>query len=221
VPAERFCASGTGLPGIEVEAKLLAAAAGLASGTRALGLYEERWASKVRGPLAVYLHGVRDPGNVGAVLRSAHAFGAASVAIGPGTADPFGPHAVRASMGAIFAVPVARCSSIAELPGIKVALDADRADDSLAGTLAAIAAADRAHQDAARSVDQGDPCDIPEITLIVGAERAGLPEELLRAADRVARIPIATHSLNAAMAATVALYEARRTLGAATRMAPP
>jgi RNA methyltransferase, TrmH family len=245
VPLERFCASGSGLPGIEVEAKLLSAAAGLASGTRTLALYEARWAPEVRGPLAVYLHGVTDPGNVGTVLRSAHAFDAGSVAIGPSTADPFSPHAVRASMGAIFAVPVARCGGIAELPGIRVALDADAAGDSLADTLAVIAAAGGAHPDdpdgahsdvpdgAHSGVPDGAHPDVPrgshpdavqhppEITLIVGAERAGLPEEVLRVADHVARIPIATHSLNAAMAATVALYEARRTLGEATRMAPP
>ncbi|HEV7176960.1 MAG TPA: TrmH family RNA methyltransferase, partial [Solirubrobacteraceae bacterium] len=107
-PVERYCAAGSGLPGVEVEPELLASASGLGSGTRALAVYEERWAAAPVGPLCVYLHGVGDPGNVGAVLRSAQAFGAASVAFGPGTADPFGPKAVRASMGAVFAVPLAR-----------------------------------------------------------------------------------------------------------------
>src|SRR5205085_1789201 len=82
------------------------------SGTRALAVYEERW-SAPRGPLCVHLHAVGDPGNVGAVLRAALAFGAASVALGPGCADPFGPRAVRASMGAIFSVPVARVDGAA------------------------------------------------------------------------------------------------------------
>ena len=49
-----------------------------------------------------------------------------------------------------------------------------------------------------------------DVTLLIGAERDGLPEEVIAAADEVARIPILTHSLNAAMAATVALYEATR-----------
>src|SRR6516225_5084958 len=60
---ERYCAAGTGLPGIEVEPKLLAQASGLTSGTRTLAVFQERWAARARGPLCVYLHGVHDPGN--------------------------------------------------------------------------------------------------------------------------------------------------------------
>jgi RNA methyltransferase, TrmH family len=182
---ERYCAAGSGLPGTEVEPSLLASASGLGSGTRTLAVYEERWAPAAAGPLCVYLHGLSDPGNVGAVLRSAQAFGAASVALGPGTADPFGPKAVRASMGAVFGVPLARVNEIGELPGRRVALVADRGR-------------------ALRELDLSD------VTLLIGAEREGLPDELVRAADEPGRIPIETHSLNAAMAATIALYEATR-----------
>ena len=182
---ERYCAAGSGLAGVEVEQPLLASASGLGSGTRTLAVYEERWAPAPAGPLCVYLHGLSDPGNVGAVLRSARAFGAASVALGPGTADPFSPKAVRASMGAVFGVLLARVNEIGELPGRRVALVADR----------------------------GRPLrelDLHDVTLLVGAERDGLPEALIEAADEAARIPIQTHSLNAAMAATIALYEASR-----------
>ncbi len=77
-----------------------------------IAVYEQRW-SEPSGPLCVYLHGVRDPGNVGTVLRSALAFGASCVALGPRCADPYSPKAVRASMGAIFAVALARASDIA------------------------------------------------------------------------------------------------------------
>ena len=129
---ERYCAAGSGLNGTEVEPKLLAAASELGSGTRALAVYEERWAPSPAGPLCVYLHGVHDPGNVGTILRSAEAFGAASVAIGPGTADPFGPKAVRASMGAVFTVPLARATTLADLPGTTVALDAGTEADARA-----------------------------------------------------------------------------------------
>jgi TrmH family RNA methyltransferase len=185
---ERYCATGSGLPGTEVEPALLQSASGLGSGTRTLAVYEERWADAPAGPLCVYLHGVHDPGNVGAILRSAQAFGAASVALGPGSADPFGPKAVRASMGAVFAVPLARTGDIAELPGRTVALIAD--PDPARPALSTLALGD--------------------VTLLIGAERDGLPEQVIAAADQVARIPIHTHSLNAAMAATVALYEATR-----------
>jgi RNA methyltransferase, TrmH family len=148
-----------------------------------LAVYEERWAPAPRGPVCVALWGVGDPGNVGTILRGALAFGAASVALGPGCADPFGPKAVRASMGAVFAVPVARVAAVGELPRPVIALSA-RAGDRLAGR--------------------------PEGTLLVGAERAGLPGDVVAACDEVAHIPIAAESLNAAMAATVALYEMTR-----------
>jgi RNA methyltransferase, TrmH family len=188
----RFCAVGSGLTGsdwVEVEPALLAAASELGSGTRALGVYAERWAEAAQGPLCVSLHGVADPGNVGTVLRSAVAFGAASVALGPGSADPFGPKAVRASMGAVFEMPLARVADPGELPGPTVALVADPAAPPLAELADAVAAG---------------------ATLLVGSERDGLPAPVVAGADHAARIPIATHSLNAAMAATVALYEVSR-----------
>jgi TrmH family RNA methyltransferase len=184
-PVQRYCATGSGLPGTEVEPGVLAAASELGSGTRTLAVYEERWAPAPAGPLCVYLHGVHDPGNVGTILRSADAFGASSVAIGPGTADPFGPKAVRASMGAVFTVPLARAEGVAQLPGRSVAL--------ATGVGARL-----------------DELPLTDVTLLIGSERHGLPDEVLQAADHVARIPIANHSLNAAMAATVALYEASR-----------
>jgi RNA methyltransferase, TrmH family len=165
--------------GIDVEPELLDAVSGLGSGTRALGVYEQRW-STATGPLCVALWGVHDPGNVGTVLRSAVAFGASCVAIGPDTADPFGPKAVRASMGAIFAVPVARVASVAQLPAPRVALVAGAGD-------------------ALRGRSDG--------TLVIGAERTGLPEEVVEACDAAARIDIEGDSLNAAMAATIGLYE--------------
>jgi TrmH family RNA methyltransferase len=184
---ERYAASGSGLPGTAVDPGVLAQVSELGSGTRTLAVYEERWLARPAGPLTVYLHDVSDPGNVGAVLRSAAAFGASCVAVSPETADPYGPKAVRASMGAIFAVPLAR-SAPDGLPGTTVALDAG-ADELLSDLL---------------------PSLTGEISLLVGAERHGLPPEILEAADHIGRIPIATHSLNAAMAATVALYELRR-----------
>jgi TrmH family RNA methyltransferase len=209
---ERYCAAGSGLGGVEVEPRVLASASALGSGTRALAVYAERWAPTPPGPLCVYLHGVSDPGNVGAVLRSAQAFGASSVALGPGSADPFGPKAVRASMGAVFGVPVARAGDLAGLPGQTIALVAGagvpvselwRFGSEGWNQNAKVGQGKVGPADAAGKVPLAD---FP-LTLLIGAEREGLPEELVAAADRVAHIPIQTHSLNAAMAATVALYE--------------
>jgi TrmH family RNA methyltransferase len=168
--------------GEDVTAEALAKISLLGSGTRELAVFEERWTRPV-GPLCVVLWGVRDPGNVGTVIRGALAFGVGSVVIGPGTADPYGPKAVRASMGAIFEVPVARASSVAELPQPRIALVAGEGDPLGPG-------------------DAG--------TLVVGSERAGLPPEVVEGCDRVRHIPIRSESLNAAMAATVALYEVTR-----------
>jgi RNA methyltransferase, TrmH family len=184
VAVERLVAAGSGLEGTEVEPELLARVSGLGSGTRALGVFEERWSAPA-GPLCVYLHGVGDPGNVGTILRSALAFGAGSVVLGPGCADPFGPKAVRASMGAVFSVPVARARGLRDLPGETVALAA-RAGAPLAGPAAGAT------------------------TIVVGSERDGVPADVVAACDRAAHIPIHTESLNAAMAATVALYELTR-----------
>lgn len=190
---ERYCAAGSGLDGIEVEAELLAGVSQLGSGTRALGVFAQRWVDAPTGPLCVALHGIGDPGNVGTILRSALAFGASSVALGPDCADPYGPKAVRASMGALFAVPLARYGDVGELPGTTVALDA------------------HAEASIARLAEDGDVAGAGQpLTLLVGAERAGLPDDLLAACDRVVRIPIHSESLNAAMATTVALYEVTR-----------
>jgi len=166
--------------GVDVEAGLLDGVSALGSGTRLLAVYEQRWAAAPAGPLALYLHGIGDPGNVGTILRAALAFGAASVVVGPGCADPYGAKAVRASMGALFSVPVTR-AELADCPAPRVALVARRGEP----------------------LQGGDGTG----TLVVGAERDGLPEELVAACERVAHIPIAGESLNAAMAATVALYE--------------
>lgn len=208
---ERYCAAGSGLPGVEVEPELLDAASQLGSGARALGVYAQRWADAPAGPLCVALHGIADPGNVGTILRSALAFGASSVVLGPDCADPYGPKAVRGSMGALFAVPLAHVGDgddtaradagpafVAQLPGTTVALDAHGEEP--------IAALDAA----------GGP-----LTLLVGAERAGLPDDVLAACDRVVRIPIASESLNAAMAVTVALYEVTRGAALAEHRMPP
>ncbi|HZB06627.1 MAG TPA: RNA methyltransferase [Thermoleophilaceae bacterium] len=162
--------------GEDVEPDLLDGVSTLGSGTRVIGVYEQRWAEP-EGDLLVYLHTVEDPGNVGTIIRSAHAVADATVVLGPGTADPYSPKAVRASMGSIFSHPPAQ-ATLDELDGHKLALDAN-ADRDL------------------RDVEVTKP-----LVLVMGSERGELPEGV-----ETARIPVHADSLNVAMAATVALYE--------------
>jgi len=125
-----------------------------------------------------------DPGNVGTLIRSADAFGAA-VALSDGCADPLGQKALRASAGAIFRVPLVGWDAT---PWRRVALDA-RGEDAL------------------RDVDLSPP-----VTLVLGAEREGLPDDVLAGCDVVASIPMPgeAESLNVAAAGAIALYELAR-----------
>jgi RNA methyltransferase, TrmH family len=169
--------------GEDVEPELLAGVSALGSGTRVIGVYEQRWQAP-GGDLSVWLHGVEDPGNVGTIIRSAHALADGPVVLGPGCADPYSPKAVRATMGSLFARPPAR-AGFDELAGTRVALDAS--------------ASDRLRELA------------PPVVLCLGAERHGLPDDLLQAAEATARIPLRAdgpESLNVAMTAAIALYEA-------------
>ncbi len=136
--------------GVDVEPELLDAVSTLGSGTRVIGVYRQRWAEP-EGDLLVYLHGVEDPGNVGTIIRSAHALADATVVLGPGCADPYSPKAVRASMGSVFDRPPAR-ATLDQLSGRKLALDA------------------------AAEVDLRD-AERPSV-LVLGSERGDLPEGL-------------------------------------------
>jgi len=169
--------------GTDVEPDLLDAVSTLGSGTRVIGVYKQQWAEP-KGDLLVYLHGVEDPGNVGTIIRSAHALADATVVLGPGTADPYSPKAVRASMGSIFERPPAR-SSLDELDGHKVALDVT-AEQQL------------------RDLDVTKP-----LVLVLGSERGVLPSGV-----QGVRIQVHGDSLNVAMAATVALYEVANRMAA-------
>jgi RNA methyltransferase, TrmH family len=164
--------------GEDVEPELLGAVSALGSGSRVIGVYPQRW-SEPGGALSVWLHAVEDPGNVGTIIRSAHALADGPVILGPGCADPYSPKAVRASMGSIFARPPAR-ASLDALPGAKLALSAH----------------------GQRTI--GEVEIVAPVVLCLGAERAGLPEEL---EPEGVRIEVRNDSLNVAMAAAIALYE--------------
>jgi TrmH family RNA methyltransferase len=163
--------------GQDVEPELLHAVSALGSGSRIVGVYRQRW-SDARGDVSVYLHGVGDPGNVGTIIRSAHAFADGPVILGPGCADPWSPKALRASMGSIFARPPAR-ARFEDLAGTRVAFDMGGPADYEAA---------------------------PPVVLCFGSERGGLDVEAdLRAG--IPMRDDGPDSLNVAMAATVALYD--------------
>jgi TrmH family RNA methyltransferase len=169
--------------GETVEAELLAAVSTLAHPARVVGVYRAADLPRGARETSLALWRVVDPGNVGTLLRAADAFGAA-VALSEGCADPLGPKAVRASAGAIFRVPLV---GWADAPGERVALVAHGGRP-----LAELA------------------LDGP-VTFLLGAEREGLPDELLEGAT-LATIPTPgpAESLNVAVAGAIALYERGR-----------
>jgi RNA methyltransferase, TrmH family len=137
----------------------------------------------------VLLHGVQDPGNVGTAIRSAHAFGA-GVALSKGSADLYNPKTVRATMGSIFNTPVTR-----EVETVEFLAEAGGADFDLV---------------AAVPEDGDKPEYLPRGRLVVciGAEGAGLSEDVIRACEMRVSIPSIASSLNASVAASILLYEA-------------
>ena len=179
-PVELLTAAGEGLGGTEVEPALLAQVSKLGSGTRAIGVWREVWADAPVSP-CVYLHGVSDPGNVGTVIRTANALVGGTVVLGPDCADPYGAHAVRASMGSVFAEPLVR-GPLDTTPEPRAALVAHG----------------------------GEPVDALDgaATLCLGAEREGLPADVLEHCDVQVTIPVreSADSLNVAAAAAIALH---------------
>jgi len=167
--------------GEDVEQALLAEVSTLAHPPRVVAVFKRDDLPRGSRPVTLALWRVADPGNVGTLLRAADAFGA-GVALSAGCADPTGPKAVRASMGAIFRVP---SSGFEESAAKRVALVAH------GGTpLPEL------------SVD-GD------VVLVLGAEREGLPPDVLaQCAERVSiPQPGGGESLNVALAGAIALYE--------------
>jgi RNA methyltransferase, TrmH family len=175
------------LPRAELVApELMAQLSTLAHPARVIAVF--RRADLPRGvepPVGLALWHVGDPGNVGTLVRTADALGPAFVALSPGCADPASPKALRASMGAVFRVPQA---SFDEAPGPRIGL-----------------------------VPRGGR-PLPELelgertTLVLGAEREGLPEDVAASCDELASIPLAegAESLNVAVAGAIALYEVSR-----------
>jgi TrmH family RNA methyltransferase len=178
---------------------------GLAAIVSAAGL-TRALADLPAGPDSVFaaLYRAGNPGNLGTIIRTASAAGAAGVIlIGP-SADPLDPVAVKASMGALFTVPVVSVTSAAEFSDWAAARGVTVAATSARG-----------------SAGLWDASLQPPVAILLGSEGAGLPEELLSAADVRVAIPMTgtAESLNLAVAAGILLYEVRRRTGVPGRPA--
>ncbi len=189
-PAFVLSAADAGLEGEEVERDLLDSVSTLGSGSRLIAVWPLSVAAAATRPVCVYLHGLADPGNVGTVIRTTHALAGGSVVLGPECADPHSPKAVRASMGSIFAVEVVR-GGLESTPEPRIAMVAHGGE------------APHGHR--------------TPVTVCLGAERDGLPADLVASCVERWTIPLhsaGAESLNVAAAAAIAL---ERIGSAATR----
>lgn len=164
------------------------------------GSFDDMLISAGVAPLVVVLVAVQDPGNVGTVIRAAEGFGASGAIVATGSADPWQQKSLRASAGSALRLPV--------LTGVQAA----RAMAQLRVAGFTLVAAASGEGEFPSRVDLRGP-----VALLIGNEGAGLPAEVLRSANVRVRIPLAeqVESLNAAMAASVLLYEAARQRGQA------
>lgn len=151
----------------------------------------------VPGGRYLALENVQDPGNVGALVRSAAAFGYDAVLLGGACADPFSPKTLRASMGACGRLPLAKVPVLA---------------DGLAGLRAAGITCLAAALYNSRPLDAFDPARPGGVCLVIGSEGQGLTDAAIAACDAAVRIPISplVESLNASVAGSVLLWHFRR-----------
>ena len=151
-------------------------------------------------PLILVIDGVQDPGNVGTLVRSGAAAGATLVVRTPGSADPFGPKALRAGVGAHFRVPIREVAKPDDLQPLAAGVD----------FFVAAAAAELAYH----GVDWTGPRG-----LVVGAETRGVSDAWRDACQGTVGVPMlgGVESLNAAAAAAVILFEAARQRAAILR----
>ena len=173
---------------------VLAAAADSASRQAIVAIGQRPQVADVDGtPLVLVIDGVQDPGNVGTLVRSGAAAGATLVVRTPGSADPFGPKALRAGVGAQFRVPIHDAATPDKLPPLAEGLDLYEAS----------ADAEIAYH----GINWTRPCG-----LVVGAETRGVSSAWRAACRGTVRVPMlrSVESLNAGAAAAVILFEAAR-----------
>ncbi|RWX76816.1 RNA methyltransferase [Neorhizobium lilium] len=187
---------------LEVSEKVLSSVTRRDNPQMVVGVFEQRWRKlddlrPEKSATIVALDRVRDPGNLGTIIRTADAAGASAVLLIGDCTDPFSLETVRATMGSVFAVPVVK-ASVEEFLAWQKHAGAQVVATHLAGAVDY------------RTVDYRNKPTV----LLMGNEQSGLPENLAKAADRTVRIPQQgrADSLNLAVATAVMLFEARRHL---------
>lgn len=147
--------------------------------------------------LVVVLDGLQEPGNAGAIARAAEAFGASGIMFLKGTVSPFNPKALRAAAGSLFRIPFAH--------GLDAALARAALQQNKLDIYAAVPATARTPSKPLGEVDLSRKC-----ALVIGNEARGVSRELRGAAQDISIPTAGVESLNAAVAAAILLYEARR-----------
>ncbi len=187
---------------LEVSEKVMASVTRRDNPQMVVGIFDTRWKPlkdirPKKDETWIALDRVRDPGNLGTIIRTADAAGASGVILVGETTDPFSLETVRATMGSIFAMPVAR-ANIADFMAWQKGSGTKMVATHLAGAVDY------------RTINYADR----PVVLLMGNEQSGLPDELAGQADALARIPQAgrADSLNLAVASAVMLFEARRHL---------
>ncbi len=185
---------------LEVSAPVLEKIARRDNPQNVIGVFRQRFAPEAsvgREGIWVALDRVRDPGNLGTIVRTADAAGLAGVALVGASCDPFALEAVRATMGSVFYVPIAKMSEAA------LVAQAKRHGARLVGTHLTTGA-----------VDYREADYTPPLILLMGNEQQGLTETLTSACDEIARIPMRgrADSLNLAVSTGLMIYEALRRL---------
>ena len=196
-------ALGAGVECLEVSEAVLGKLSSKDNPQSMIGVFEQRWSSlpkpeKVEdGAVWLALEEVRDPGNLGTIIRTADAAGASGVILVGESTDPFSMETVRATMGSVFAVPLVKATA-ADFLAWKKGAGVQVVATHLAGAVDY------------RTIDYRKK----PVVLLMGNEQSGLPDEIAREADALARIPQAgrADSLNLAIATGVMLFEARRHL---------
>ncbi|HOQ06448.1 MAG TPA: RNA methyltransferase [Clostridiales bacterium] len=151
--------------------------------------------AEIRDGILVILDGVRDPGNMGTIIRTADAAGCAGIIVTEGCVDLYNPKVLRSTMGSVFHLPVLHCGSTTE------AVDICRKKGFLVCAT---------HMEGSVSIYDADLSG--NVAFVIGSEADGVSDDVLDNSDMLVRIPMAgrAESLNAAVAAAVIIYEAVR-----------